>query len=64
VSINVVLSTLIIGGCVCVPSEWSRHNGIASAINELGVNIADLTSSVARLLSPETVPGLRILKLG
>ncbi|OQE34676.1 hypothetical protein PENCOP_c016G00331 [Penicillium coprophilum] len=64
VSTDIILSTLIIGGCVCVPLEWERHNDIAGAINRLEVNSADLTPSVARLIDPDHVPGLKVLKLG
>ncbi|KAK5996174.1 Nonribosomal peptide synthetase imqB [Cladobotryum mycophilum] len=61
---DIILSTLIIGGCICVPSDWERHNDIAGAINRLAVNSADLTPSVARLINPDSVPGLQVLKLG
>ncbi|OQE17731.1 hypothetical protein PENFLA_c023G00333 [Penicillium flavigenum] len=64
VSTDIILSTLIIGGCVCVPSEMERQNDIAGAINRLKVNLADLTPSVARLLDPDSMPGLKVLKLG
>ncbi|THC88162.1 hypothetical protein EYZ11_012394 [Aspergillus tanneri] len=64
VSTDVILSTLITGGCVCVPSDFDRKNNIPGAINALKVNAADLTPSVSRLLSPESVPGLKVLKLG
>ncbi|RAQ58613.1 nonribosomal peptide synthase [Aspergillus flavus] len=64
VSTDVILSTLLTGGCVCVPSDFDRKNNIPGAINALRVNAADLTPSVSRLLSPESVPGLKVLKLG
>ncbi|KAJ5868906.1 Nonribosomal peptide synthetases (NRPS) [Penicillium rubens] len=64
VSTDIILSTLIIGGCVCVPSELERQNDIAGAINLLKVNSADLTPSVARLLDPDSMPGLKVLKVG
>ncbi|KAJ5930329.1 Nonribosomal peptide synthetases (NRPS) [Penicillium verhagenii] len=64
VSTDIILSTLMIGGCICVPSELERQNDVAGAINRLEVNSADLTPSVARLIDPDTVPGLKILKLG
>ncbi|MCJ1387471.1 hypothetical protein MMC18_000314 [Xylographa bjoerkii] len=64
ISTDVILSTLIIGGCVCVPSDSQRRNDIAGAINRMQVNSADLTPSVARLILPDSVPGLKVLKLG
>ncbi|KAL3421187.1 Nonribosomal peptide synthetase 4-like protein 2 [Phlyctema vagabunda] len=64
VSTDIILSTLIIGGCVCVPSNEERQNDIAGAMRRLKVNSADLTPSVARLIKPELVPSLQMLKLG
>jgi amino acid adenylation domain-containing protein len=64
VSTDIILSTLIIGGCICVPSNTERQNDIAGAIRRLKVNSADLTPSVARLIRPDSVPGLQVLKLG
>ncbi|KAL6232843.1 hypothetical protein BDW75DRAFT_246914 [Aspergillus navahoensis] len=43
-------TTLVNGGTVCVPSE-------------MNVNFANLTSTVARLLTPEQVPSLELLVL-
>ena len=63
-STDIILSTLIIGGCVCVPSNSERQNDIAGAINRMQVNSADLTPSVARLIPPDSVPSLKVLKLG
>lgn len=64
VSTDIILSTLMMGGCICVPSELERQNDVAGAINRLEVNSADLTPSVARLIDPDAVPGLKVLKLG
>lgn len=58
-----IFSTLAHGGCVCVPSEAERMDDIAAAIRRMEVNSATLTSTVARLLSPEDVPSLRTLTL-
>lgn len=58
-----ILTTLMFGGCVCVPSEQSRMDDIVSVINQTGVNWAVLTPSVARLISPSQVHGLQILTL-
>lgn len=57
------LGTLCNGGCLCVPSDSERLTAMASAINRFNVNTAILTPSVARLLEPESVPGLQRLKL-
>ncbi|RDL40220.1 uncharacterized protein BP5553_00199 [Venustampulla echinocandica] len=63
-SIMEILSTLIVGGCVCVPSEQERFNDIPGAINRMGVTWTLLTPAVASTLSPESVPGLKVLVTG
>lgn len=59
-----ILTTLIVGGCVCVPDEYTRLNAITDAINNMKVDTALLTPSFARLIDPSAVPGLRTLILG
>lgn len=63
-SVMEILSTLLVGGCVCIPDDQTRLNDVAKAINDLQVNWALLTPSFAKLLSPSTVPGLKTLVLG
>lgn len=63
ISIQDIMTTLARGGCVCVPSERERVNDLAGAINRMGVNMGCLTTTVARLLSPSAVPGLKTLVL-
>ena len=63
-SVMEILSTLLMGGCVCIPDDKTRLNDVAKAINDLNVNWALLTPSFAKLLSPSTVPGLKTLVLG
>lgn len=58
-----ILSTLLIGGCVCIPSETERSNSIASAITRMNVDCAVLTPTVASFLEPLDVPCLRTLIL-
>ena len=63
-SIMEMLTTLIFGGTVCIPSNESRMNDLTGAINALGVNWALLTPSVAQTIQPSLVPGLKTLVLG
>ncbi|EUC27911.1 hypothetical protein COCCADRAFT_110508 [Bipolaris zeicola 26-R-13] len=63
VSITEIITTLVHGGCVCVPSESERLDGIVEAMNKMDVNWAVLTPSVARLLDPKSVPSLETLVL-
>lgn len=57
------LVTLMRGGCVCIPSEESRKNDLAGAINSLKANFVTLTTSVAGLINPEDVPCLTKMAL-
>ena len=63
-SIMEILTTLITGACVCIPSDEERMNDIAGAINRMAVSWTLLTPSVANVLKPETVPSLRVLVTG
>lgn len=63
VSMAEILSTLIYGGCVCVPSEEDRRGNIAAAVNGMGANWAMLTPSFANTIDPTTVPTLQTLCL-
>ena len=64
VSICNVFATLTAGGCLCVPNEQDRRNKLAESIAFFNANAIDLTPSVARLLSPEQVPGLQTIIFG
>ncbi|UNI22410.1 NRPS [Purpureocillium takamizusanense] len=64
VSIADYLWTFLAGGCVCVPSSESLRDNLAGVINDFRVNRVDLTPSIARVLRPEDVPGLKTVLLG
>ena len=64
VSVADIFTTLQRGGCICIPSEEERTNDLAGAINRMNVNYGFLTPTVAGLLEPNAVPGLRTLILG
>ncbi|KAL7780677.1 hypothetical protein CFE70_010702 [Pyrenophora teres f. teres 0-1] len=59
-----IITTLLYGGCICVPSDRDRRSDLAKAINAMGANWALLTPSVAQLLNPSDVPTLKILVIG
>lgn len=63
VSIDEIFTTLIHGGCVCIPSEMDRFQ-LAQTINRLRVNHALLTPTSAKMLEPDDVPGLDTMQLG
>ena len=56
-----IFTTLLFGGCVCVPSEEDRISNITGVINKMKVDFALLTPSFASLMTPKDVPSLRTL---
>ncbi|CAI4212353.1 unnamed protein product [Parascedosporium putredinis] len=64
VSVSELLTTLMYGGCMCIPDDFTRMNGITGFINDKKVNWAFFAPSFARLLDPATIPGLQTIVLG
>ncbi|KAF2873546.1 nonribosomal peptide synthase [Massariosphaeria phaeospora] len=58
-----ILSTLMLGGTICVPDQASRTNDLPGVINRLNINWATLTPSVVRTMQPSQVPQLKALVL-
>ncbi|RAL07335.1 acetyl-CoA synthetase-like protein [Aspergillus homomorphus CBS 101889] len=58
-----ILTTLIVGGCVCVASEEQRKRDVTEAIRETNCNWAVLTPSFVNLINPDDVPTLKVLIL-
>jgi amino acid adenylation domain-containing protein/non-ribosomal peptide synthase protein (TIGR01720 family) len=58
-----ILTPLMVGACVCVPSEHERLNNLAGAMKRMRVDHAVLTPSFVNFLTPATLPGLRTLVL-
>ncbi|EFE30955.1 uncharacterized protein ARB_02149 [Trichophyton benhamiae CBS 112371] len=63
-SIMEFLTTLVYGGCVCIPSDESRLLNLTENINSMGINTLFLTPSVAQILQPRTLPSLQTLIIG
>lgn len=63
-SLEEMFTTLMRGGCVCVPSDHDRFNNLAGAINKLNANFMDLTPTVATFLRPSDVPKIKVIALG
>jgi amino acid adenylation domain-containing protein len=63
VAVDEILTTLIHGGCVCVPSEAERFD-ISSTITRMQVNHALMTPTSAALLDPDLVPSLKTIQMG
>lgn len=64
VSIDSMLSTLLRGGCLCIPSDEDRMNDLSGAMRRAEVNVANMTPSVARILDPDIIPSLNSLGIG
>ncbi|KAK6222204.1 non-ribosomal peptide synthetase [Colletotrichum tabaci] len=66
VSVGEVLTTLMHGGCVCIPDEEARLNDLSGCIDSFRANWLYLTSSVAGILSPKDprVSSLKTLVVG
>lgn len=60
-----IITTLLYGGCVCVPSESDRRNNMmTTVINDMSVDWVFTTPSVARLIEPSSVPSVKTLLIG
>lgn len=59
-----IFTTLTVGGCVCVPNEEERLQDLSGAIRRMNVTWTLLTSSVANLIDPVSVPSLKVLVCG
>lgn len=64
VSMMDIFTTLIYGGCVCIPSEEDRMGSFTNVMNRMRVNWVLFTPSVALLIRPEDVPTLQTLVYG
>ena len=65
VSVMDMLTTLMQGGTVCIPSEEERGSmEIVGAINRMKVNWTLLTPSFVTIIEPSSVPGIKTLVLG
>ncbi|KAI1120342.1 non-ribosomal peptide synthetase [Nemania abortiva] len=58
-----IVTTLVHGGCVCIPSDEDRMNNVPGFIKRFKVNWALLTPSFIGTIPPESVPGLQTLVL-
>lgn len=63
-SIMEILTTLMVGGCICIPSDEERMDDLSGAIGRMEANFLFLTPSVASTLKPESVPTLKVLVTG
>lgn len=62
-SVEDILTTLMLGGCICVPSDEDIQGDLTAFMKAACVNFANITPSVAYTLSPDELPNLKILLL-
>lgn len=62
-SVEDILTTLMFGGCVCVPSDEDILGDISAFMKTARVNFANITPSVAYTLRQNELPDLKILLL-
>jgi non-ribosomal peptide synthetase component F len=58
------LLSLVSGGCVCIPSEQERREGLAQAIVKLSANWSFMTSTTLETINMGSVPTLRTICVG
>ncbi|KAI9369299.1 hypothetical protein BJX61DRAFT_545716 [Aspergillus egyptiacus] len=58
------LHSTVWGACLCIPSETGRRENITKCLQDMSVDFALLTPSIARVIDPAAVPTLRTLALG
>ncbi|KAJ3497397.1 hypothetical protein NLG97_g1928 [Lecanicillium saksenae] len=61
ISLMEIFTTLIYGGCVCVPSDDDRFSNLELSASIMKVNTVSLTASVARLIQPNRIPSLETI---
>lgn len=64
ISVSEIITTLIFGKCIVIPSDETRISGIEQFITERQVDWAFLTPTMARLIEADQVPTLKTLVLG
>lgn len=56
-----ILAALMVGACLCVPSEHERTEDLEGAMERMGVTFANMTPTASQLLNPTNVPSLKTL---
>lgn len=57
------ISTLLVGGTVCIPGSDERINDLENAVRRLRPDYICMTPSVAKVVSPARVPSIKTLVL-
>ncbi|KAG9529413.1 nonribosomal peptide synthase SidD, partial [Aureobasidium melanogenum] len=62
-SVEDILTTLMLGGCICMPSDEEIQGDLTAFMRTACVDFANITPSVAYTLDPEKLPDFKILLL-
>ncbi|KAM0559978.1 hypothetical protein ACHAPJ_003932 [Fusarium lateritium] len=61
VHLGETFTSLLSGGCLCIPSEDERKSSLVQIINSRRIDYLWLTPTVIRTISPEDIPGVKVL---
>lgn len=61
IALSEIFTTLVNGGCVCIPSASERITDFSRAARSMHVNWTYLTPTLSRKLDPESLPDLSIV---
>ncbi|KAI1121602.1 hypothetical protein F5Y10DRAFT_97467 [Nemania abortiva] len=63
-SVAETLTTLLAGGCICVPSDTERKHSLAQAVSRMQANFFFITPALARILDPKDFSSIETIILG
>ncbi|KAI3320544.1 hypothetical protein HD806DRAFT_505430 [Xylariaceae sp. AK1471] len=61
IALSEIFTTLVNGGCVCIPSSLERVSGFTAAARRMRVNWTHLTPPLSRKIDPETLPDMAVV---
>ncbi|KAI0798371.1 hypothetical protein GGR55DRAFT_684710 [Xylaria sp. FL0064] len=61
VSLAEIFTTLVNGGCVCIPSSFERISGFTEAAQRMRVNWTYLTPPISRKINPDMLPDMAVV---
>ncbi|KAI8225576.1 Nonribosomal peptide synthetase 1 [Colletotrichum sp. SAR 10_96] len=64
VSVIEIVNALVLGACICIPSDEDRLNNLAGFVTESQADWAFFTPSFARTLDPGDLPSLKTVCMG
>lgn len=59
-----ILTTILVGGCICIPSEDDKWNDMSGSLARLQANFLFVVPSMLRTLDPRDFPSLKTVLTG